>query len=279
MCITSGVTSIGHSTKSELGCDEDRCINVKVLNALSGDVRCVLPVAPSWTLSRLRAELALREGTPAHEQRLLLPGVPGQGSGPLEHDGQTPAFEALAGSEVLHLLRVCASPAGDGGAAAAGLKPGALRVIDGAGQPGAPAQVVAWAIDAGAFLRGSPCEASPIFQLQTGTGLAYFRLFVVPADGESFKGSKGRGRLQLKCQSDPTDAGAPLRFSVSVEGPVESCGSERFAHDFGYRALWKGPAALAFAPDAAGAKVARLPRGAKVIVRLENFDCAGDYSD
>jgi len=260
--------------------------NVRVLNALTGELRCNVAVELSWTLSRLKLEIARLEGTPASEQQLLLPaGVAGAAGAASTLDPAGPAAlgDALAGSEVVLMLR-----ARKPGSPPASLRPGKVHISTEGAQEGGASQIVQWGVDTREFLKGSTCEVSPTFELRTGCArggaprAASFKLAVLPHRASSFRAAQGRGVIQLKCQSDPDPSWAPLRFRISLGAPTGDAAAGAAAdaqdrpsvetHDFNQCAVWRAegdPWHMSAAASAGSCARDRL-----AVVRLEVLDSA-----
>lgn len=253
-------------------------IQLKVINALSGNLCCTIAADPSWSICRLRTEIAKLEGTPEQEQRLLLPGSPGSAAAALERSSQSLVGDSLAGSEALLLMRVRPAAAAQACVSAADLRPGAVQVSAGGEGEVEPSHVVSWALEARVLLKNSPSEVSPLFQLavgRPGTAPADFKLILVPQGASSFKASQGRGLVQLKCQSEVEASPTQLKFRVSIAGAPDAGSTELFEHDFARRALWKqdhDPLYLASAPALSSP---RAPARRVVVVRLEVFGNGG----
>lgn len=215
-----------------------------MLSALSGEPLCTISVGPMWPVHRLRTEIARLQGTPEPEQRLFLAGGPSSAAQALDRDSQRSVAEALAGSDVLLLMRVQVTAESS---SLVDVEPGVVQVSAYSGAEEGPAQVAIWVIDANLFFsKGSTCEASPKFKLEVnGVGPVEFKMLLVPRGATTFRRAQGRGGVQLKCMS-ALQASAPLTFGVSLLGGGAGAASasagrtESFAHDFGRNALWAG---------------------------------------
>jgi len=202
-------------------------IELEVVSAISGDACCKVLAEPTWTVSRIKGEIARLRGMPISDQILLF------GCTKLDDSAMVGSLGLGEGKQPLMLLR---NPARNAASRGNGL------TVDSEGNYSR----VSWTVDAKQLMRrDAPASSSP-FELNLGEEQksCTFKLFISAQDGGSFKRKAGKARVQLKCISDTAEdvTKVSCTFSVEAQEPEKSEAScNPVMHNFGKVALCSAP--------------------------------------
>jgi len=214
------------------------------------------PPAPA-ELERLKTGYRVFDEPPEHWQWDCRGARQGQGGAPSRVVQMVPVYAAPA-AVLVQPAHAAASPSEQQGVAQDALS-GAELPLAPPGEGGGPpmpqtlqrstsvstrAARIEWTVDARKLRGNDKSAVSPPFELTCGGRTLPFRMMIYPKQvndqkgGASFKKSRGKGTVTVKCEADLTQLTTPLQFRIYVgaganrqtpRGPVE--------HDFSASAV------------------------------------------
>lgn len=196
-----------------------RLLELRVVGAVSGELRCSLLADPSWSVRRLKTEIANVDGSPARSQRLML--------GNLALADDQIVDDAVEGDDSptlslvrLPVLRLTPRRAGQE----------SVSVDSAAG-----ISRIAWTVDARRLQTKDKQAVSQPFELDFGGRFQNVtcKVLIYPPRDVSFQKARGVGSVKLKCEMCLPEAVGRVSFTVSVgEGRKLQGPRGPFPHSF-----------------------------------------------
>eukprot|EP00443_Scrippsiella_acuminata_P048434 CAMPEP_0115230622 /NCGR_PEP_ID=MMETSP0270-20121206/32811_1 /TAXON_ID=71861 /ORGANISM="Scrippsiella trochoidea, Strain CCMP3099" /LENGTH=276 /DNA_ID=CAMNT_0002645221 /DNA_START=59 /DNA_END=889 /DNA_ORIENTATION=- len=166
-------------------------LQLQINSACSGEVLLQSVAAEgTWTIRRLKLEIARDASTRAADQLLLF-------AGRLLADNEVLSTLLPQASEYPHVLMLVKSQPQVVAQPEASADSRKLSVVS----DGGPVSCVRWLVEAHNLRRRAMTLTSPMFELSFGDDLdkVPFKLSLMASDDQSFARSQGRGFIQLKC--------------------------------------------------------------------------------
>mmetsp|Transcript_2908 Transcript_2908/g.8101 ORF Transcript_2908/g.8101 Transcript_2908/m.8101 type:complete len:250 (-) Transcript_2908:261-1010(-) len=229
----------------------DSRLELQVINALSGVLRCKIVANPLWPVHRVKTEIANVEGTPALDQHMIIGNRQLQDHeiiGAVLADGHDPCPSVM----LVRAGTLCEDPT-----------PRDLTLFTCRGTI-----CVHWTVDARKLQKNDRLMVSQPFSLDLwgGSRRVDFKMLIYPHCAASFRKAAGRGRIELKCSHGLPEDVTDMSFCVSVgDGKKFEALRGPFSHDFAVNGVGRLPKGQ----EEFDLKAAVDPESVTFVVRLE----------
>jgi len=206
------------------------------LGAISGEPCCTLAVEPSWTVHRLKQEIAASDGTPTLDQHLLVNVASREAPCRLEDSQQLAWVLALPPDDqrqdvvpTVFILRTATVP-----------RDPAPRFLAHSTSEGCSR--ISWCIEATKVRSNIKQYVSPSFDLDFGSkyGKVPFKMMIYAKLGASFRQTRGKGQIQLKCDKELPEEISRAKISISIgDGTRFQATRGPYEHDYSHSSVWR----------------------------------------